>query len=164
MTRSTRLRFYLLNRSILSDVSILSKRTRRDFAGRKSKAASMNGSTNSDPLAFHRHQQHSIYFLSAVSAPRRKMDFACLVVSPSDRNSSASTKSVPRAAIMRGCDLGATLRIGFLDAADFFFDILEARFIQSPRPHGSYGAMLSLLIPRNGHSTARLKNPCLHSV
>jgi hypothetical protein len=96
----------------------------------------MNDSTNSDPLIFHRHQQHSINLLSAASPPRRNIDLACLIVSPSDRRSSESTKSIFCTAVLLGRDLVATLRIGFLDAADFFFDILEARFIRSPRRTG----------------------------
>ena len=45
-------------------VSILWKRTERDFSGKILKAASINGSTNSIPSAFHRHQQHSMNYFS----------------------------------------------------------------------------------------------------
>ena len=73
-----------------------------------------------------------INFLSAVSPPRRKIDAACFVVSPSDRRSSASTKSIRRKAISLRLDLAPALRIGFL-AADFAFGRLERCFIQSSR-------------------------------
>ena len=72
-------------------VSILSKRTERDFAGKILKAASINGSTKSIPSAFHRHRQHSINCFSAGSPPTAKIGSIPLIVSPSDRLSSAST-------------------------------------------------------------------------
>ena len=44
----------------------------------------MNGSNNSLPFAFHKHQQHSMNFFSAVSPPRFKLGASSFKVSPND--------------------------------------------------------------------------------
>src|SRR5882724_11563031 len=63
----------------------------REGAGRSSKAAFTKGSTSSAPLAFHRHQQHSMNFFSATSPPAAKSGLSSLSDRPRDRISSAST-------------------------------------------------------------------------
>ena len=79
-------------------VSIRWKRTERDCSGKILKAASINGSTNSIPLAFHKHQQHSINCFSARSPPAAKIGSISFLVSPSDRLSSAYTAASPNMA------------------------------------------------------------------
>jgi hypothetical protein len=79
-------------------VSIRWKRTERDCSGKILKAASINGSTNSIPSAFHKHQQHSINCFSAWSPPAAKIGSISFLVSPSDRLSSAYTAASPNMA------------------------------------------------------------------
>src|SRR6266508_4167896 len=71
------------------------KRTQRDLSGNLLKAASINGSTNSAPLAFHKHRQHSINFISAASPPALKNGSTSFIDSPKPRLSSSSTAFIP---------------------------------------------------------------------
>src|SRR5712691_11793263 len=62
----------------------------REVPGKSLKAAFTKGSTNSAPLAFHKHQQHSMNFLSAKSPPAARSGLTSFIDSPRDRLSSAS--------------------------------------------------------------------------
>src|SRR3977135_4411092 len=70
----------------------------REVPGKSLKAAFTKGSTNSAPLAFHKHQQHSMNFLSAKSPPAARSGLTSFIDSPRDRLSSASIALFPNMA------------------------------------------------------------------